>query len=133
MKGNRSKKVPNPNGKLGDALSKSRTAQVTEQIKKRGNLVELESRVLTPHGMKKSRYADLAEIDPITKKVIKYHQIGKLNKDGTPIAREREASADIQKSTNKKVEFHDKNSNKGSTSSGGSNWSFGSWWSGLWN
>ena len=47
-----------------------------------------EMKVNTPDGFKKYRFADVAEVDPKTNKVKKYHQVGKKTKKGNPVALE---------------------------------------------
>ena len=66
-------------------------------------------KVNTPDGFKKYRFADVAEVDPKTNKVKKYHQVGKKTKKGNPVKRERDAIKDIKKATETDVEFHSYN------------------------
>jgi RHS repeat-associated protein len=40
------KKIPNPGGKLGDAVTRARTTELIEGIKARGNIASLEERIL---------------------------------------------------------------------------------------
>ena len=100
------KKVPNPNGKKGGPDHQKVNEQVARDIESRGNIAQPEEKVNTPKGDKTYRYADQAEKDPNTGEVIKYHQVGKQNKNGTPVSREKKAADDIQKATGKPVEFH---------------------------
>ena len=45
-------------------------------------------------------------VNPETVEVVEQHQVGKQNKNGTPVARERRAKEDIEKVTNIPVKFH---------------------------
>jgi hypothetical protein len=38
--------------------------------------------------------------------MVEIHQVGRTNKNGTPVSRERKAIADIEKATGMKVIFH---------------------------
>jgi hypothetical protein len=137
------KKVPNPGGKLGDAVTRTRVKDVVAEIEARGNKAVTEAMVKTPNGYKKVRFADIAEVDPKTGKVIRYHQIGETTKKGDPVSRERKAKNDIENGTGLHVKFHDKSAGSSSSnggSSGGSltaqgtssGWSLGKWWDSLW-
>jgi RHS repeat-associated protein len=103
---NNDKKVPNPNGKKGGEDHQRVNEDVAKDIEGRGNEAQSESKVNTPDGEKGYRYADQAEVDPNTGEVIEYHQVGKQNKNGTPVSRERRAADDIEKATGKPVRFH---------------------------
>jgi hypothetical protein len=72
----------------------------------RGLIVEDEFKVDTPDGEKNYRYIDKVGKDPNTGEVVEQHQVGKQNKDGTPVKRERTAKKDIEDATNKPVQFH---------------------------
>lgn len=52
---------------------------------------------VTSNGYKKRRYADAVEI--VDGKVIKIHQVGKVNQNGTPVSRESKAIEDIMNSS----------------------------------
>ena len=65
----------------------------------------------TPTGTKENRIADI-EVYSLQGKIfrMKFHkiiQIGKTNKDDTPVTREQEAIEDIEKHTGIKVTFID--------------------------
>ncbi|GAA0894535.1 hypothetical protein GCM10009122_42160 [Fulvivirga kasyanovii] len=100
------KKVPNPNGKKGGPDHQKVNENVAKEIEERGNIAEPEKKINTPEGEKGYRYADQAEVDPKTGEVIEYHQVGKQNKNGTPVSRERKAKKDIEDATGKPVKFH---------------------------
>jgi hypothetical protein len=63
-----------------------------------------EVKVNTPNGEKSKRYIDLEGKNPKTGEV-KQIQVGKQNKNGTPVARERRAINDIKTATGKKPDF----------------------------
>jgi hypothetical protein len=114
------KKVPNPGGKLGDATTKATTAALRQEIKERGNTSRVEVREIIVGGHKTSRYVDVVEYNSQGQMVARY-QIGLTNKDGTPVAREKKAISDIDKTAGPKVKFLDKvNANSASNSSSGS-------------
>jgi hypothetical protein len=99
------KKVPNPGGKLGDATTKARTEALRQEIRSRGNISRVEVREIIVGGHKTSRYVDVVEYNR-QGQVVARHQIGLTNKDGTPVAREKKAISDIQKTAGPKVTFH---------------------------
>jgi hypothetical protein len=113
------KNPPNPNGKRGGALHQELIKKVREMIQNRGNKSRAEQRVDTPDGKKKSRYVDEAELDK-DDNVVRYHQVGKQNKDGTPVKRERDAMDDINGSNDGSVpiDFHPYNTCPAPSSTG---------------
>jgi hypothetical protein len=99
------KKVPNPDGKKGGKDHQEKIAQVANEVEKRGLLVDVEYYVRVFQGLK-NRFVDIAGLDKVTNEVVELHQIGKQNKDGSPVKRERLAIADIEKKFLIKVIFH---------------------------
>jgi len=97
------KKTPNPYGKLGSPQHLNLIQKLYDYFKDKGKGVKTEKAIEMPD--KSIKYADLAVLDE-NGKVVEYHQIGKQNKDGTPVARERRAIEEIEKATGKKVWFH---------------------------
>jgi RHS repeat-associated protein len=91
------KNPPNQYGRKGGPLHQEMVDRLRKEIEGRGNAVRLEHRVKTPGGKKENRYVDLAEYK--NGEPIKYYQVGKQNKDGTPVKRERDAIEDIDGST----------------------------------
>jgi len=88
-------KVPNPNGKKGGDAHQATIRNIKPTTK--GGRIENEVKFDTPDGNKHCRYADAVEIDS-EGKIIRIYQVGKMNKNGTPVKRERLAIEDILKS-----------------------------------
>ena len=99
------KKVPNPNGKKGGKEHQDLIAEVSEDIDKRGYTPDPEHLIPLTNKKKKCRYVDVAALDE-DDLAIEYHQIGKQNKNGTPVKRERDAIADIEEADGIEVQFH---------------------------
>ncbi|MDQ6470089.1 DUF6443 domain-containing protein [Flavobacterium sp. LHD-80] len=90
------KKVPNPNGKNGGQKHQEKINEYGKKLEQKGYEVTKERRVNTEGGHKNTRYTDItAKKDGKTVNV----QVGKQNKNGTPVARERRAIEDINNST----------------------------------
>jgi hypothetical protein len=98
--------VPNPYGKLGGPAHQRKVAEITADIDSRGLLAEPELRVQTPGGAKGSRYVDVVARDPVTGKVVEYHQVGKQTRNQLPIARETRALDDIEQEVGVRPKFH---------------------------
>jgi hypothetical protein len=99
------KKVPSPNGKNGGPAHQETINKEEAKMKKEGfTQTEREVLVKTPGGNKGKRYIDLKGTNPKTGEA-KEVQVGKQNKDGTPVARERKALDDIEKATKKRPVF----------------------------
>ena len=90
-----SKTVPNPNGKKGGTAHQN-TINSIEKTNANGK-IQYERKYDTPNGYKQRRYADAVEI--VDGEVTKIHQVGKVNKNGTPIMRESKAIDDIMNSS----------------------------------
>ncbi len=86
--------VPNPNGKKG-GVAHQNTIKLIENTNVNGK-IQYERKYDTPNGYKQKRYADAVEI--VNGEVTKIHQVGKVNKNGTPIIRESKAIEDIMSS-----------------------------------
>ena len=103
---------PNPYGKKGGPAHQSTIASI--QPSRSGGTMDYEKKYVTPDGNKKYRYADAVEMN--NGQVTSIHQVGKVNKDGTPVVRERQAIQDIMSSPDYKGEpiyFWPYNSNSG--------------------
>ena len=99
------KKVPNPNGKNGGKAHQKTIDKEEAKMKKEGYTeTKREVKVETPNGEKSKRFVDVEGKNPKTGEV-KQVQVGKQNKNGTPVARERRAIDDIHQATGKKPEF----------------------------
>ena len=106
------KKVPNPNGKKGGEAHQKGVDEAENNLKKEGyDNIQREVKVETPNGEKSSRYIDVRGTKTKTGET-KDVQVGKQNKNGTPVARERRAMDDIKKETENKPEFHPYNKPK---------------------
>jgi RHS repeat-associated protein len=101
---NTSKKVPNPNGKKGGEKHQKKVEEVEKNIASRGLTPKREHMIKTPGGNKSKRFVDVVAMKG--KKVVEMHQVGKQNKNGMPVSRERKALNDIQKATGKRPTYH---------------------------
>jgi len=97
------KNIPNPGGRLGGEKHRSKVQQIIDKIMNRHQEPDPEHCVKLSDD--KSKYVDVAVLDQYGNP-IEYHQIGKQNKGGSPVARERRAIDEIEKATGKKVWFH---------------------------
>ena len=89
-------RVPNPNGKKGGAAHQEKISEYESKLRDKGWDVVKERKVETKGGYKNTRFTDLtARKDGKTLNV----QVGKANKNGTPVSRERKAMEDINSST----------------------------------
>jgi hypothetical protein len=77
------KKVPNPNGRKGGELHQKKTKEIKDG---------------------KSRFADIVAINS-DGDIEEIYQVGKQNKNGKPVKRERDAMDDIEKMSGMKVIF----------------------------
>ncbi|MFC4812911.1 RHS repeat domain-containing protein [Paenibacillus sp. GCM10023250] len=93
------KKVPNPNGKKGGAAHQQKTQEVEDDIRSRDLTPVREQEYDTKGGYKSKRYADVVAVNK-NNEVVEIHQVGKKNKNGTPVSRERKAIQDIKTSKN---------------------------------
>jgi RHS repeat-associated protein len=97
-------KVPNPDGKKGGEKHQETNQKEANRMKEEGKNVQSEVYVKTPNGKKTGRFIDQVGTNPKTgeKEMI---QVGKQNKNGTPVKRERDAMDDIQKETGQRPKF----------------------------
>jgi RHS repeat-associated protein len=98
------KKVPNPNGKKGGDAHQQKVAEVEKELQSNGMNTKREVEVKTPGGNKEKRYVDVEGKNPQTGEV-KQVQVGKQNKNGTPVSREVKAMNDIEKATGNRPDF----------------------------
>ncbi len=87
------KKPPKPKWKERRCKTPEKVKEVVENIKDKDLKASKERFFRNKNG--KSRYADVVGIDKKTRKIKVIHQIGKQNKNGTPIKRERDAIEDM--------------------------------------
>ncbi len=98
------KNVPNPNGKKGGKKHQAKINEIEDDIEKKKLDAARESFFKNKNG--KSRFADIVATNKKTGEIEEIHQVGKQNKNGTPIKRERDAIEDIEKLSKMKVIFH---------------------------
>ena len=99
------KKVPNPNGKNGGPQHQNTIKKEAVNLKKDGyDIVDYEVPIETPGGTKTKRYVDVQGTNSKTGE-IKQVQVGKQNKNGTPVSREVKALDDIHNATGKRPDF----------------------------
>ena len=97
--------VPNPFGRRGGQAHQDKVAEAIKQLKSDGfTKVGTERTIITPNGEKTRRAVDVRGINPTTGEV-KDIQVGRQNKNGTPVARERRALDDIEKATGQRPIF----------------------------
>ncbi|MGN6293479.1 MAG: DUF6443 domain-containing protein [Chitinophagaceae bacterium] len=106
---NPEKKVPNPNGKKGSEAHQEKINELEKEMQAQGLETKREVKIETPGGNKEKRFVDLEGKDPKTGEV-RQVQVGKQNKNGTPVSREVKALDDIEKATGKRPEFWPYNS-----------------------
>ncbi|OCA77103.1 hypothetical protein BBI01_01175 [Chryseobacterium artocarpi] len=98
-------KVPNPYGKNGGPLHQQKIKDVETELTAEGfTKIEKEVKVPTPDGSKSKRFIDVQGTNPKTGEV-RQVQVGKQNKNGTPVSRERKALDDIEQATGTRPEF----------------------------
>lgn len=98
------KKVTNPDGSKGGPEHQGKVNEVEKDMQSRGLETQREVKVETPNGEKSYRKVDVVGTDPATGAKEQVN-VGRQNKNGTPVARERRAQADIQNATKDKVKF----------------------------
>jgi len=99
----KNKKVPNPYEKKGGELHQKKIKEISDKIDN-GKLDAVPEQKIdkVEEGY---RFADVVGIDK-NQDIKEIHQIGRQNKNGTPVNRERKAIEDIEKATRLKVIFH---------------------------
>ncbi|HVG17080.1 MAG TPA: RHS repeat-associated core domain-containing protein [Chitinophagaceae bacterium] len=106
------KKVPNPHGKNGGPDHQERIGEVEKSLEKEGfDKIEKEVLVNTPGGTKQKRYIDVQGTNTKTGDV-KQVQVGKENKDGSPVSSERKALDDVENATGTRPKFEPYNKKK---------------------
>lgn len=99
-------KIPNPWGKTGGPKHQNEVAKLKEEITERGGKFETEVKVETPGQTKNRRFMEVAEYDS-DGNLVKYHQVGRENKNGTPVKREVRAMEDVKNSGDATpIEYH---------------------------
>jgi hypothetical protein len=98
------KPPPNPDGKKGGKPHQDKIEEVAKDMDKRGLQVQREVMVKTPGGNKEKRFIDVQGTNPKTG-ATEQVQVGKQNKNGTPVSREVKAMDDVQKTTNVRPTF----------------------------
>ena len=86
--------VPNPNGKKGGQAHQDTIDSI--ESTHTGGSIEREVKFDTPEGTKTRRFADAVEI--VDGEITSIHQVGKVNQNGLPVARESRAITDIMNS-----------------------------------
>lgn len=89
------RRVPNPGGRLGDAVTRQTAQNVIADLKGRG-FTQVRQEVMFEKGPLgvKTRYGDIVATNPTTGETVIVN-IGKMRSDGVPIIRERQAMDDI--------------------------------------
>jgi len=96
----------NPYGKKGNPDHQSKIAQLIDELLiqlKKGFSLKREGKIEIKD--KKNRYGDIVIYDE-NRLPTEIHQVGRTNKDGSPVARERKVMEEIEKSRGIKVIFH---------------------------
>ena len=96
------KSPPNPNGSRGSQEHQDKIKERIQELKDQGHAHEAggsekEETVRTPGGNKESRRPDITTTDPEGKPY--RENVGRANKDGSPVSREKKAQQDIQNAT----------------------------------
>ena len=87
-----------PNGRKGGTAHQQEIQDIKDAINDRGNKFTVREKMYdTTGGHKNRRFADVTELDG-DGQVVAIYQVGKVNKNGTPVARERRAIEDIMNS-----------------------------------
>ncbi len=98
-----SKKIPNPNGRRGNEDHYTLIDKILHVLEKFGLNSKAEFGIKIDDN--KKRFADAVGLDE-NNNIVEIHQVGRTNKDGSPVIRERRAITDIEKATKLKVIFH---------------------------
>jgi len=98
------KNVPNPYGRLGSPEHRAEVEKITREIESNQQLkAQKEYTIRDPQTNQVKRFADVASVSK--DKPVEFFQVGRVTKTGEPVARERRAIQDIQKTTGKRVTF----------------------------
>lgn len=99
------KKVPSPNGKKGGSAHQQKVSQSIDNLKDEGfDVIETGVMVKTPGGNKGKRFIDVRGTNSKTGET-KDIQVGRKNKRGDAVSRERRALDDIENATGNRPEF----------------------------
>ena len=94
---------PNPNGRNGKEDHQLKIIEIFKELF--GNFFRVKTEGQIKLDNNKSRYGDVVGYDE-NGNPTEIHQVGRTNKNGTPVSRERKAIEDIEKATGLKVIFH---------------------------
>jgi len=97
------KNIRNPNGKKGKEDHQAYIRELVGKLLSKFRDVAIEDKIVISKN--KRRYSDISVYDENGNRT-EIHQVGRTNKDGSPVARERRAIADIERATGIKVIFH---------------------------
>lgn len=78
--------IPNPYGKKGSPEHVNLVNEVAKEVRKKGLIARIEYFIRLITGR---RYIDVAGVDAFTNAPKEFHQIGKQNKNQSPVKRER--------------------------------------------
>lgn len=101
-----SRKIPNPYGRKGGPEHQQVVEEVVEDIENRG-MSPIKEFFVKLLGLGRKRFIDIVAVEGETVK--EFHQVGKVNKNGEPVKRERKVMEEIQDEYGIKVEFHSYN------------------------
>jgi hypothetical protein len=104
-------KPRNPNGRKGGEAHQNLVAEVADEVENKGLFAKLEQVIDFLTG--KRRFMDVAGLEKDSKKIVELHQIGKENKNGTPVKRERDVIQEVYEETGIEVNFHAYNKEEG--------------------
>ncbi len=111
--------MANSNGKKGSEEHANMVKELMEQIHETVDqetgktiIAKTEYPIATPKGTKKERFLDVAGVidsaeNPFSEDLVYLAQVVRTDKNGEPVAREKEAIEDIENVTQKHVNFYD--------------------------
>ena len=97
-------RVTNPDGSKGSPKHQETIKTEEKRMQSEGKETQREVKVNTPDGAKNHRKVDVVGTDPKTGKK-EMVNVGKQNKNKTPVKRERQAQEDVKKATGNDVKF----------------------------
>jgi len=95
--------IPNPDGRLGSQEHRDKVEDVANEIKNSGFDAVKEFLIELFSG--KRKYIDVASVDD-NGNPVEFHQIGRTNKNGEPVIRERRNKEEIEEGSGIKVTIH---------------------------
>lgn len=106
---NEDKKIPNPYGRKGGLKHQEKVEEIALEIrdKKRNPVKEFFIRLFTND---KAKFIDVAEFEE-DGNLIDFYQVGKQNKNGEPVKRERDALDEIELGYGVRPKFYSYNTN----------------------